>query len=383
VDFTAQALSEAIGNHVVIYPVSALSALQAKQRGDASGVEGSGMSRFERDFAAFLIDEKAAVLAKSAARRAERLIAEETNTVRVEAETLRLPVDEATVLVTRLEEVAARTATSRRDLEALLEMEIRELMGTVEADLATLGPVETDRLLAEAHRFLDAHPNPRSAADELDTAIKASLRRSINTWQQTEDLKLAETFKAATDRFSTETAALVERTTRLCSQLFDIELTPPPQDESFDIDSEFTFAFFDPPDEMQLAVEAIRRRTPKSIARRMLQRKVDDDIPILVDKHCGRLRWDYSQRLDKIRTRMTGELTERLDGTLSSLRRGIERARSRHAASESDLMATTAELEETLRRLQSVADRLRGVNETLPPAPDPAPTSNLTHGATT
>jgi len=364
IDFATRALSEAIGRQVAVYPMSALGAFRARQDGDVDGVDGSGLSRFEWDFGEFLIDEKAKVLARSVARNAERLVTEEINTVTVEAKTMRLPVDEATNLLTRLEDVASRASVSRRDLEALLAMETSQLMRAIEADLASLRPAETDRLLTEAHQLLDEHPNPRSAADDLDGAIKESLRRSIYAWRQTEDLKLAEMFRAATARFSAETAILMERTTRLCSQLFDVDLSPPPHTDALDIDSEFTFAFFDSPDEIQMTVEAIRRRTPTSIARRMLRRKLDEDIPILVDKHCGRLRWDYSQRLDKVRSRLTGELVDRLEGTLTSLRRGVEQAQSRRAASESDLTAATAELDATLGRLKAVATGLRRVTET-------------------
>jgi len=361
VDFTTEALGAAIGRRAVVYPVSSLDALRAKEQGDTDGVERSGISLFERDFGAFLAEEKAAVLARSTARSAARLVAEETNTVKVERETMRLPVNEATSLISRLEEVSARTTTFRRDLEALLEMETRTLIRTVEEDLAALRVSETDRLLAEAGRLLDDHPNPRSAADELDAAVKESLRNSIETWRHAENLTLTGLLSGVTARFFDETATQVERTISLCSQLFDVTLTPPPRDDTFDVDSAFTFAFFDPPDEIQMAVEAIRRRTPSSIARRMLHRRLDEQIPILVDKHCGRLRWDYAQRLDKVRARLSGELADRLDGTLNSLRRGVERAESRRAASESDLATVTAALDATLGRLETIAAGLRSV----------------------
>jgi small GTP-binding protein len=361
VDFTTQALSEAIGHRVVVYPISALAAFRARLEGHIDGADRSGMARFEEAFAKFLTDEKANVLARSVARNAVRLVAGATNAVRVEAETMRLPVDAAANLLTQLEDVAARASASRRDLEALLEMEARQLMGTIEADLVALRHVETERLLAEAHRVLDEHPDPRSAGDDLDRAIADSLRQSIGAWRQREDEKVAVMFRAATTRFSDEMADLLERTTRLCSQLFDVDLSSPPQTDIADISSEFTFTFFDPPDEIQMTIEAIRRRTPASIARRMLGRKIDEDIPILVDKHCGRLRWDYSQRLDKIRVRLTGELAAQLEATLDGLRRGVERARERRAVSESDLTAASTELNDTLRRLEKAASGLHTV----------------------
>lgn len=364
IDFTTAALGEAIGQPVTLYPMSALGALRARQIGPVDRVDGvdvpdeSGLSRFERDFAEFLTEEKANVLARSVARDAERLVTEETNAATVEARTMQLPADEAARVLDQLEDVASSASASRRNLEALLTMETGQLMRTIEADLTALRSAETDRLLTEAHRRLDEHPDPRAAADDIDGAIKESLRHSIEVWRMREDVKLAELFRAAISRFSSETAALTERTTRLCSRLFDVDLSPPPHTDVLDIDSEFTFHFFDPPDDIQMTIEAIRRRTPRSIASRMLRRRFDEDIPLLVDKHCGRLRWDYAQRLDKVRTRLTGELADRLESTLASLRRGVEQAHHRRAAAASDLSTVTAELDETLRRLEAVATGL-------------------------
>lgn len=361
VAFATRALGDAVGQEVVVYPVSALGALRAKRRADDADPDASGFFRFEHDFGAFLVDEKTAVLSQSVAIAAGRLVADEINTVRVEQETLRRPVDELATLVAGLEEVAERAAESRRDLEALLEMETRQLVATVEADLATLRPAETERLLAAARQRLEAHPNPRAAADEFDNAVKESLRQSINRWREAEGARIGDLFRDATRRFSKETDALMERTTQLCAELLDVELSPPPLGETFTTESGFTFAFFDPPDSLEMTVAAIRRNAPTRLARRMLRSKLEEDIPLLVDKHCGRLRWDFYQRLEQGRIELTGELAARLDDTLGSLHRGVDRARSRRTQPGADIARLTALLEETLARLETIAHALADI----------------------
>jgi small GTP-binding protein len=356
--FTTKALGDAVGQEVLVYPISALAALHAKQQVDDAALAASGLARFEDDFGAFLVTEKAAVLTQSVASAAGRFVSDEINAVRVEQETLRRPLDDLAKLVAGLEEVADRAAESRRDLEALLEMETRQLVATVEGDLATLRPLETERLLVEAHRLLEAHPNPRAAATELDNAVKESLRRSINTWRETESYRIGDLFGAATKRFAEKTDALVERTTRLCSELLEVELSAPPLGEPFAAESGFTFAFFDPPDSLEMTIAAIRRNAPNRLARKMLRSKLEEDIPLLVDKHCGRLRWDFYQRLERGRIDLTEELAARLDDTLDSLHRGVERAHSRRSQPEADLAGVTAELDKALERLEALADAL-------------------------
>jgi hypothetical protein len=281
------------------------------------------------------------------------------NAVRVEQAALRRPADELESVIGGLEDVALRTTESRRDLETLLEMETRQLVATVEADLATLRRTETVRLLEEAHALLDAHPRPRSAGADLDTAVKESLRRTINAWREAEARRIGNAFRDATNRFTEETDSLMQRTTRLCAELLDVELSAPVRGEPFAAESGFTFAFFDPPDSLEMTIAAIRRNAPARLARRMLRTKLDDDIPVLVDKHCGRLRWDFYQRLERGRIELTGELAARLDDTLDGIQRGVTRARQRHDAR--DRTEISGALDKSIKRLGTIAEVLRRI----------------------
>ncbi len=56
--FTQGVIEGAVGQGVVVYPMSARRALRAKLAGDDRELEASGVPAFERDFRAFLLDEK-------------------------------------------------------------------------------------------------------------------------------------------------------------------------------------------------------------------------------------------------------------------------------------------------------------------------------------
>jgi hypothetical protein len=63
------------------------------------------------------------------------------------------------------------------------------------------------------------------------------------------------------------------------------------------------------------------------MARRLLLRDVAARIPRRVDTHCGRLRWDFSQRLDGSRITLERVLTGRVNDVIESLTSGVGRAR--------------------------------------------------------
>lgn len=251
-----------------------------------------------------------------------------------------------------------------REINALLTMETRQLLSAVESDLAELRRQETARLLAYARDLLEQHPNPRSAAVEIDQKVKTSLQDSIESWRLGEEEKVAAGFRQATQRFSTETDHLVRRTIELCSDLLEITLSFTTSPNPSDVASEFTYAFFEVPGSIEADIEAIRRRLPATAARRIILRRLERKVPELVDKHCGRLRWDFAQRLDQTRDALSRQLDERLDATIDSLRRGIERAQARKTSV--DLGATSIETQpqHAGERLEVAARELAEVVQT-------------------
>jgi len=368
--FTRDVLAEAIGHDVDLFPLSARDALEAKLDGDDAALVASGLPAFEDAFRAFLVHDKGRTILLSAIRTGEKLITAERNALRVEEEAARLPVEELTRRAADLDELAATVTRSRRDLEALLAMEIGALVAEVEEDLARFKVEETDRLLTSANELIAAHPDPRGAAEELEATVQEELRAAIEAWRVDEEQKVAAAFRQVTERFVTQANDLVARTTTLCAELMNVDLTAVAGPESLAAESEFTYAFFNPPAPIEATIEHVRRHLPAPLARKMLLRNVAEEIPILVDKHCGRLRWDLAQRLERSRIALTRDLTGRLDETFENLRRGLDHARARKAATDEEARAAAAELAEARDRLDRAATVFEEVARSLGAGPD-------------
>lgn len=360
-EFTRRVLTEAVGRQVEVYPISARKALQAKTSKDGRLLEESGLALFERDFRDYLTAEKDLTLLASVAASAQAAATDEINALLVEEQSLRLPVDELNRRLAALEEVHAAAVRSRRDLDALLAMETAQLLSVVEEDLRELRRRETERLLAYARELIEAHPNPRSAADEVDGEVKAALQGAVDRWRTVEEDKVQSGFRHATKRFTVEADELIRRTLDLCSNLMEVNLGFTKSVSPGDLESEFTYAFFDPPGAIEADIEAVRRKLPKPLARRMLLRKFEGKIPVLVDKHCGRLRYDFARRLQQSRERLIRELNGQLDSILDSLRSGMERARDRREESESLAASAGSDLVRVRARLEAIARTLADI----------------------
>lgn len=354
--FTQGVIADAVGREIALYPMSARRALVAKLVGDEDELGASGLPAFERDLRAFLLREKGRTILRSVAGRALRLVEAERNSLDVEERALDLPQRELHEVRRRMDEVFARARTSQRDMRALLKHESDALVATLEEDLAVLRREEEARLLAVVEEFISSRKDLRDATGELDELVKDTLRADIDRWRMGEEEELGTSFREATARFVAEAVRIERETIRLCGEILGIELASEPVPVDLPAESGFSFDFFEVPTILESILPDIGRFLPGGAARRLLERDLRRRIPGWVDKHSGRLRWDFVQRLDRSQRELLRTLDERLDATIGSLGAGIER-------SERDRQRSQEEADRAGERLRELRPRLERLRE--------------------
>ncbi len=355
--FTEDVVAEALGRAVRVYPLSARGGLQGKLAGDPGAVAGSGLARFEEDFRSFLLREKGRTIVASVAGSARKLAADERNSLAVEERAVALSVEDLERTAGGMEGAFADAERSRDDLRALVRREARRILQMVEEDLDALRARETPSLLEEAGRFLEGS-GPRPSPGEADAFVAEALRRRMDRWRGDEERRVGEAFAEGTARFVGEANRLVERTVRLCGEALGIELEQVAAPGGITAETEFSYRFFEVPTILESLLPDTGRLLPAGWSRRRARARLRERVPALVDRHCGRLRWDYQQRLDASRIALERLLGRRLDETVQSLRLGLDRAAAdRRAGEERAAIA--------VERVRDAGERLRGVDAAL------------------
>jgi signal recognition particle receptor subunit beta len=361
--FTRAVLAEALGSEPIVYPMSAREGLTAKMAGDQKGVEASGLGAFERDFRRFLMREKGAVILDSVAGQACKLVADIRNSLDVEERALQIPLEVLASNAEEMEAVFARALQSREDVRTLLRREADKLVRLVEDDLAVLRREVTADLQSEARAAVAEHEDVRGLGSGLDQLIKNSLRRRIERWRTDEERRIGEVFREATSRFVEQTNGLVERTIRLSGELLEIQLASVAAPEGIASHTRFTYSFLEVPTILESLLPDMSRLLPSGVARKRLLAGIRDRVPDLVEKHCGRLRWDFVQRLEGSRLALERELDGRLDSTIQSLRLGVRRAMEERGRSEAEADTSLLRIEAERRQLEALDAGLVSVRE--------------------
>lgn len=353
IGFTERVLGEALGRDVAVHPVSARAALRAKEAGDGAALERSGLAAFEDAFQDFLLREKGATIVRSVASSIGKLVADERNSLDVHERAARLPAEELERVSAEMERVFVEAALARDDSKALLKRHAERLMRTVEEDLREFRLGETPAIVEEAERFLAGAEDVRAAAAQVDGRAKEQLRVAVDRWRVREERRIGDEFTAGTRRFVDETNALISRTVELCSRLLGVELSEAVSPEGIEAETRFSHSFFEVPTILASILPDVGGVLPAEMVRKRALKRVRERTPEMVDKHCGRLRWDMAQRLDRSRLALEQLLDDRLSATIGSLRLGLDRAlaerergQERTAAAAAAAAAARAGLEE-------------------------------------
>ncbi len=268
--FTRRVLREALGSEPVLYPLSAKLALEARMRGDAAGLEASGLAAFERDFHDFLMREKGRAFLGSVGMQAAKLEADLNNALAVEEQSVRLPLEELRRRSDAMEVLFRDARIRRDDTGALLKKEFDAIVRMIEEDLEAIKAQHIEPLLRQVEEWVRASPDARAAAAGVDEQVQESIRRAFDHWRAAEEKTVAVEFDRRVARLVQATNDLVAETVRLCGGLMEVELETASLPVALSARSHFFYNFTDPPSIMDGLVPNLRPYLPKGMAKRRI-----------------------------------------------------------------------------------------------------------------
>src|SRR6266571_5724834 len=134
-EFSARVMAASLGSEVVLHPLSARAAFQARLRHDHAQLEASRLPAFEHALTEFLMRAKGTTLLSTTRARVQRLVTEALDAIELELAALRMPAE---VLAQRLEAFRAKAdeiMQEQSDTAYVLRGEISVLTASVEAAL--------------------------------------------------------------------------------------------------------------------------------------------------------------------------------------------------------------------------------------------------------
>ncbi|MCX5887965.1 MAG: dynamin family protein [Deltaproteobacteria bacterium] len=364
-DFTVQVLQTNLAtDRIMIFPISAKLAIDSKTNGHPEYLEASRLPEFEDHLRQFLYKEKGRVLLISCLSGALKTITDSTLGLKVERQASGLPLKE-------LEEKIARFDLELQGLEKEREMSLLLLDGRVkgvitelDADLGAFRKETTARLRREVEATF--HQKSRAALDlrkEMEDYLFAALRDVFTTWRRQEIEKLSQALADTHQDFAGRINAILERLTQLTARIFDFSLRGFAVEEAFTELRHFWFRFKEEPVGLEILQMTVTSLLPRALTKGLLLKKLLENVTELVDKHCGRLRYDFHQRLQEIARDFRQTWISKIDDTTQSIRQALERARAQKQSSAQSAAARAGQLDQSLDAILKAESQLLALKQ--------------------
>ena len=359
-EFTAHELqNNLMTEYVNIFPISAKLAMDAKSKGHPKYLETSRLPEFEDHLRQFLYKEKGRVLLISCLSGALKTITDSTLGLNVERQASGLPPKE-------LEEKIAHFDSELQGLEKEREMSLLLLDGRVkgvitqmEADLEAFRKETTARLRREVEATF--HQKSRTALDlrkEIEEFLFAALRDVFTIWRRQEIEKLSQKLADTHQDFTGRINAILERLTQLTARIFDFSLRGFAAEEAFPDLRQFWFRFREEPVGLEILQMTVTSLLPRALTKGLLLKKLAGNVSELVDKHCGRLRYDFNQRLAEIARDFHQTWIFKIDDTTQSIRQALDRAWTQKQTSAQATAARMGQLDQKLTEILQAESQL-------------------------
>lgn len=360
-EFTSQVLQANLATErVMIFPMSAKLALEGKHNGKGDLLKASLLPQFEEHLRQFLYQDKGRVLLTSCLSGALKALTDSTLALKVERQASALPLKELEEKISRFDMELQGLEKEREMSLLLLEGRIKGLLTALDADLDGFKRETTARLRREVEDAF--HQKSRSALDlrkEMEAFLFAALRDVFTVWRRQEIEKLSQKLADTHQDFANRINTILERLTQLTARIFDFSLRGFEAETTFIEKSQFWFKFKEEPVGLEILQMTVTSLLPRALTKGLLLKKLLENVTELVDKHCGRLRYDFHLRLGEIAREFRQTWVAKMDDTTQSIRQALERARTQKQASAMTTAARTGELDQRLAAiLQAEAELL-------------------------
>jgi GTP-binding protein EngB required for normal cell division len=366
-EFTRQVLqSDLETEQVLIFPLSAKLALEGKHNGHPELLTASHLPEFEEHLKEFLYREKGRILLLSCLSGALKALTDSTLALKVERQAASLPLEELEAKISQFNRELEGLEKEREMSLLLLEGRLKAVATEFDADLEAFRRQTTARLGREIEAvFQEKSRLSGDLRQEMEKYLFGALRDLFTGWRRQEIDKLSQVLADTHQEFATRSNAILERLTQLTARIFDFSLRGFAVEETFADKSRFSFKFKEEPVGLEILQMTVTGLLPRALTKGMLLKKLQENVVELVDKHCGRLRWDFHQRLQDIGREFRQSWLARLDDTTQSIRQALERARAQKQVSVQAVAARAGELDRSLSAIQQAETELAALRQRL------------------
>jgi GTP-binding protein EngB required for normal cell division len=351
-----------------VFPVSARKGLLALREKGAGSRDVGGIGAVMSIVEALVREKGARIQAKSNAKRLLSIARAVKARLRVEADSLRQPIQVLEDRIARFSRGLEGLEVQRGDAEILVDREIERIILDLDAQMNRLRqdlPPAIGSDLREGAKPL-AGEGVAGFSARMTALAEERLKVRFEEHLPSIEARMESAYLAVVEKHRARLTVILEELLRLGSEVFSLDLQSWELPEEFSSERRFfylegeTRPFFDLEG---AAVGFMERLLPAGKARERALGRILERVPERVDANCGRVRFDLLRRLKDSAARFQGQLSRLVTESAVGIREAASTALEARSAAEADWSERQERLEVFVVDLEAVERELAGLLE--------------------
>ena len=338
-----------------IFPLSAKNALESKLLNKRHKW---GIDDFERVLEEFIVSQKGDFVISVSESKIRRIAEELLNHRLIEKSNLKISAKELDERSNKFEEELQRILSQKDYSKELVAVEQRKILEIIDEDLAALKQEVTEPLIKEIVGYASSleNKNNNEYASLVDDYRQRRILETLEIWRTQEQEKISKIFAEKMRKYSENVEEIVSEIERIASGLFDVKIVSKKTKEQLTLESTFYFKL-SKEDETAIFT-AFDILLPRGIFKKRIISKLPDEIKEDIDRNCGRIRYDFLERMQKSAIDFEWTLDEKINTAVDGIHLAIERAKDIKMKGTEETKTRLLEIERDIRELKLILSSL-------------------------
>jgi hypothetical protein len=282
---------------------------------------------FEKTLDEFVIKDKSATLLKSVAGKTLRIIEQEILLHNIKLQSLHSSRQELEGKLSKFNSALTAIQKQQSQDEYLLKGETQTIVKTLEQDLENLKAQAINKLIKSLGQWYKQHrrESTKGLAKILDAYIGERLQDIFIEWKFVEEEKIKRLIEEALRQFNDRVNAVTEQILDTAAKLFNLSLDKIEKREQLSDISKFSFML---KDDVQVSLDTLSQTflhlLPSFIGHKIVLKQMKEYTTDMVDRHCGRLRYDFVQRIDETQIKFKTHLRHDVQSLTNQIIQAIQ-----------------------------------------------------------
>ncbi|MBW1936176.1 MAG: hypothetical protein JRI84_11600 [Deltaproteobacteria bacterium] len=251
----------------------------------------------------------------------------------------------------------------RENTKYYFEGEIKRVVDLLDRDLESLKSKQIPRLLEELIKKGNEckHKGISEYVKLMDSTLNNGIKSAFDNWLVQEEERLNVEYGKIAKRYSEKTNEIIESILTASSELFDLNIDKLKTEDSISTDSSLYLMTGDPPKffDLEGAFDFFSQRIlPRKISQKMVLNDLKKRLPQKIDQNCGRVRWDFMDRIKRSFMNFRWDLNQKINTTEESITAAIQKALELKKQSAEDIKKAQDQIAKDLDDLYRIKQRL-------------------------